>query len=67
MDDVGDYQIDFLKEPVSAAAITEFFREKGQELHVAWNVAKKLAFVKASHKKIHSLCIMSRRVHHELR
>jgi hypothetical protein len=32
LDDVQDYDIDFLKQPVAAAAITEFFRDRIREL-----------------------------------
>jgi predicted nucleotidyltransferase component of viral defense system len=32
MDDVQDYDIDFLKQPVAAADITEFFRDRIREL-----------------------------------
>jgi hypothetical protein len=32
MDDVRDYRIDFLEEPVGAVAITDFFKEKIREL-----------------------------------
>ena len=32
MDDVHDYQIDFLKTPVVAAAITAFFKDRLREL-----------------------------------
>jgi hypothetical protein len=35
MDDVRDYQIDFLKAPVTAATITAFFEDKIRNLSLA--------------------------------
>jgi hypothetical protein len=32
LDDVQDYDIDFLKQPIAAADITEFFRDRMREL-----------------------------------